>query len=218
MTAPLSRSRPGRPVSALQPDPPVADLLARYLARNTPGDPAAVAAALLARFGDLNGVCAAAVRRGPDALSGLVADDLALLQALAERLSRPLRLERETIGSWTQLLAYVRTAMAGLSREQFRVIYLDRRNRLLRDDWLADGTVDHAPVYPREVMRLALELAASSMILVHNHPSGDPTPSSADIAMTRQLVEAARTLGLQIHDHLVVGRDGVASFRQLGLM
>lgn len=198
---------------------PAAALLARFLARAGRGDAGQMAASLIEHFGDLNGVCAAAMRRGSGcALLDLARDDLVLLQALAERMTRPAALGRRTVSSWSQLQDYVRVAMAGLLREQFRVLYLDRRNRLMRDDWLAEGTVDHAPVYPREVMGRALELGASAMILVHNHPSGDPSPSAADMAMTRQLVDAARPLGLLIHDHLVVGRDGLASFRALGLM
>ena len=122
------------------------------------------------------------------------------------------------MSSFTALIAYVRTALAHLPREQFRVLYLDRRNILLRDEWVAEGTVDHAPVYPREVVRRALEVSASALILVHNHPSGDPTPSRADIDMTRKVVEAARVFGLQVHDHLVVGREGNASFKALGLL
>jgi len=122
------------------------------------------------------------------------------------------------ISSWTALLAYVKLALAHEPREQFRVLFLDKKNQLIADEVQNHGTVDHAPVYPREVMRRALELSASSVILVHNHPSGDPTPSHADIDMTRQIVEAGRTLRIGVHDHLVVGREGVASFRALGLM
>ncbi|TPW17936.1 MAG: DNA repair protein RadC, partial [bacterium] len=125
---------------------------------------------------------------------------------------------RPVITSWTALVAYVRAALAHEPREQFRTLFLDRRNILLRDEMTADGTVDHAPVYPREVIRRALELSASALILVHNHPSGDPTPSQADIQMTRQIVEAARVFNLQVHDHLVVGREGTASFKALGLI
>jgi len=108
--------------------------------------------------------------------------------------------------------------LAHAPREQFRALYLDRKNVLLRDEFLAEGTVDHAPVYPREVIRRALEVSASALILVHNHPSGDPTPSRADIEMTRQINDAARVFGLQVHDHLVIGRQGTASFKQLGLI
>jgi DNA repair protein RadC len=121
------------------------------------------------------------------------------------------------ISSWTALLAYVRVALAHEAREQFRVLFLDRKNQLILDEVMNQGTVDHAPVYPREIMRRALELSASAVILVHNHPSGDPTPSPADIDMTKQVVDAGRPLKIQVHDHLVVGRDGVASFKALGL-
>jgi DNA repair protein RadC len=103
------------------------------------------------------------------------------------------------------------------TREQFRVLYLDKKNQLIADELMNRGTVDHAPVYPREVMRRALELSSSAVILVHNHPSGDPTPSRADIEITRQVVEAGKPLSIAVHDHLVVGRDGVASFKALGL-
>ena len=125
---------------------------------------------------------------------------------------------RTVITSWSQLLAYVKLALAHEAREQFRVLFLDKKNQLIADEVQNHGTVDHAPVYPREVMRRALELSASAIILVHNHPSGDPTPSSADVDMTRQVVEAGRALRIAVHDHLVVGRDGVASFKALGLM
>ena len=122
------------------------------------------------------------------------------------------------ITSWGALLAYVRVSLAHQPREQFRALFLDRRNHLLRDELTAEGTVDHAPVYPREVVRRALELSASALILVHNHPSGDPTPSRADIEMTRKIVDAARLFSIQVHDHLVVGREGTASFKSLGLI
>src|SRR5690606_25582883 len=144
--------------------------------------------------------------------------DLLALQETARRVAaEPVR-RRTVISSWSQLLAYVRLALQHESREQFRVLFLDRKNQLLADEILGRGTVDHAPVYPREVVRRALELSASAVILVHSHPSGDPTPSVADIDMTKQIVEAARSLKVSVHDHLVVGREGVASFRALGLM
>ncbi|MFN9542786.1 MAG: RadC family protein, partial [Alphaproteobacteria bacterium] len=114
--------------------------------------------------------------------------------------------------------AYCRRSMASLGTEQFRVLFLDRKNRLIRDEVLGQGTVDHAPVYPREVLKRALELQASALILVHNHPSGDPAPSSADIEMTKLIVDAARTMDISVHDHLIIGRDEHASLRQMGLM
>jgi len=144
--------------------------------------------------------------------------DLKLLHEATLRTAREQVVRRPVISSWTALLAYVKTALAHETREQFRVLFLDKKNQLIADEVMNRGTVDHAPVYPREVVRRALELSAKSMIIVHNHPSGDPTPSRPDIDMTRQIIEAARALGLSVHDHLIVGRDGVASFKQLGLM
>jgi len=144
--------------------------------------------------------------------------DLAALHEVARRVIKEEANKRTVISSWTALVAYVRLSLQHEAREQFRVLYLDNRNQLILDEIQNRGTVDHAPVYPREVVRRALELSAKSMIIVHNHPSGDPTPSRPDIEMTRQIVEAARALGIDVHDHLIVGRDGVASFKQLGLM
>ncbi|WP_371134097.1 DNA repair protein RadC [Brevundimonas sp.] len=194
-------------------------LLAMVLSRSG-GDPDRLAGELLARFGGLGAVAAAdlsELTRASDAGPAVFAD-LKVLRELAVRLARVDACRRPAIASWTALQAYVRTAMAHRPREQFRVLYLDHRNNLLRDEWIAEGTVDHAPVYPREVVRRALDLSASAMILVHNHPSGDPTPSRADIEMTRKVVDAARVFSLQVHDHLVIGRDGTASFKALGLI
>lgn len=194
-------------------------LLARLLIGCGP-DTEALAARLLARFGGLGALTAAdpaelarAAGGGGERLRVLK-----LARELAERLARSEVSGRPVMGSWRALEAYVRTAMAHRAREQFRVLFLDHRNHLIPAEMTAEGTVDHAPVYPREVVRRALELSASALILVHNHPSGDPTPSQADIAMTRQVVEAARALGIRVHDHLVVGREGCASLRNLGLM
>ena len=144
--------------------------------------------------------------------------DLAALHEIARRVTLEEAARRPVISSWTALVAYVRLSLQHEPREQFRVLFLDNRNQLLLDEVQNRGTVDHAPVYPREVVRRALELSAKNLIIVHNHPSGDPTPSRADIDMTRQIVEAAQALAITVHDHLVVGRQGVASFRQLGLM
>ena len=194
-------------------------LLAMVLSRSG-GDPDRSAGELLARFGSLGAVMAAdlsELTRASDAGPAVFAD-LKMLRELAVRLARVDACRRPAIASWTALQAYVRTVMAHRPREQFRVLYLDHRNNLLRDEWIAEGTVDHAPVYPREVVRRALELSASAMILVHNHPSGDPTPSRADIEMTRKVIDAARVFSLQVHDHLVIGRDGTASFKALGLI
>ncbi|GGG97554.1 UPF0758 protein [Glycocaulis albus] len=175
---------------------------------------------LLARFGDLGRVCAAR----PDQLTEIkgisekVALELNLFQEVATRIAREQVSGRAVISSWSALLDYVRTALQNASTEEFRVLFLDKKNRLLADEFQARGTVDHAPVYPREIIKRAIALDASAIILVHNHPSGDPTPSHADIDMTRQVVEIGKPLSIVVHDHLVVGRDKVASFKQLGLM
>ncbi|WP_374598854.1 RadC family protein [Brevundimonas sp.] len=198
-------------------DRPELDLLKQLLGRIDGAD--GTAGALLTRFGGLGALLSAdasELRRA--GLEDDVVLDLKTVRELAVLLSRTEAARRPVIASWTALQDYVRIALAQCPREQFRVLYLDHRNCLLQDEWRAEGTVDHAPVYPREVVRRALELSASALVLVHNHPSGDPTPSQADIEMTRKVVEAARALGLQVHDHLVVGRQGTASFRALGLM
>ncbi len=182
-------------------------------------DPEPVARTLLERFGGL-GAVAAAEAAELDRLTGVgpgLAAEFRLLRELAVRLARVEASRRPAIASWAALTAYVRAALAHEPREQFRALYLDRKNILLRDEMIGWGTIDHAPVYPREVVRRGLELSASALILVHNHPSGDPTPSRADIEMTRKIVEAARVFDLQVHDHLIVGRQGTASFKSLGL-
>jgi len=182
--------------------------------------PEEMAAGLIQRFGGLAAVLAADLAEVARAARAAPADlfDLTVCRELAVRLARCDASRRPAISSWNALETYARVAMAHRPREQFRVLFLNHRNYLLQDEMVAEGTVDHAPVYPREVVRRALEVSASAMVLVHNHPSGDPTPSQADIAMTRQVVEAARALGLQVHDHIIVGREGTASFRALGLI
>lgn len=195
------------------------DLLATLL-RGRVDRPGPAAIGLLARFGSLGDVLWA----GRTDLSRIVgagealALDLRMLRELAVRIARAEASVRPIIGGWSELQAYARAAMAHRPTEQFRVLFLDHRNRLLCDEMTAEGTVDHAPVYPREVIRRALEVSASALILIHNHPAGDPSPSRADIEMTRQVVDAARTLGLKVHDHLVVGREGTVSFKAQGLM
>ncbi|MBB5745687.1 RadC family protein [Brevundimonas variabilis] len=179
-----------------------------------------LASDLMDRFGSLGAIAAADVPE-PARVQGAgpaVIMELKLLRQLATRLARHAASGRPVLSSWEALRAYAVTALAHLPREQFRALYLDRRNRLVRDELVADGSVDHAPVYPREVVRRALELSASAIILIHNHPSGDPSPSRADIEMTKKVVAAARVFDLPVHDHLIVGRAGTASLRSLGLM
>jgi len=197
------------------------ELLELFLFRSLPrGDVKPLAKALLTRFGSLAAVLAAALPdlRSVPGVGEAAALDLKLMQEAALRCGREAVGKRTVISSWSALLAYVRVALAHEPREQFRLLFLDKKNQLIADEVQNHGTVDHAPVYPREVVRRALELSASALILVHNHPSGDPTPSSADVDMTRQIIEAAKPLRIAIHDHLVVGRDGVASFKSLGLI
>jgi DNA repair protein RadC len=176
------------------------------------------AQALVQRFGSLVAVVAADL----PVLSGIVgaesALELKLLHNTTIRAARAGIDRRSVLSSYAAVIAYVKAQLAGLSREQFRVIFLDKKNQVIEDRLMNEGTVDHAPVYPREVAREALVRDASAVILVHNHPTGDPTPSRADIDMTIQIVEALKPLRIAVHDHLVVGRDGVASFKALGLM
>jgi DNA repair protein RadC len=196
------------------------ELLELYLFRSIPmRDVKPLAKALLTRFGSLSGVLAAspADLRTVAGVGESVALDLTLMHEATLRVGREAVTRRTVISSWSQLLSYVRIALANEPREQFRVLFLDKKNQLIADEVMNRGTVDHAPVYPREVVRRALELSSSSLILLHNHPSGDPTPSAADVEMTRQVVEAGRPLRVAIHDHLVVGREGVASLKALGL-
>ncbi len=143
---------------------------------------------------------------------------LKLVRAGALRLIQGGIMQRPVLASWTAVLDYCRAAMGFEAREQFRILFLDKKNRLIADEVQQEGTVDHTPVYIREVVKRALELSASAIILVHNHPSGDPTPSRADIDMTRQIADAARPLGITIHDHVIVGRQGHASFKGLRLL
>ncbi len=179
-----------------------------------------LAKALLARFGSFAEVIAAPRARLLE-VKGVgegVANHLKIVEAAAHRLAKTQVIGRPALSSWTALLDYCTAAMARIPNEEFRVLFLDRKNVLVADEVQNRGTVDHTPVYPREIIKRALELSASAIILVHNHPSGDPTPSKADIAMTREIVAAAKALSIAVHDHLVVGRGGHASFKSLGLL
>jgi DNA repair protein RadC len=175
---------------------------------------------LLATFGDLNGVIAAPEARLMQipGVTPRVHLQLKILEAVAHRMARAKVMQRSVLGSWDDLMTYCKTVMAYRETEQFRILFLDRKNILIADEEQARGTVDHVPVYPREVAKRALELNASAIILVHNHPSGDPTPSQADIDMTEQIELACQAIGVVVHDHVIIGRATDASFRSLGLL
>ena len=184
------------------------------------GDVKPLAKALLERFGSLGEVLAADSARLL-ALPGMGEAAVAALKAAEEagrRLARAEVMERPLLSSWDKVLGYCRAALGRAEVERFHLLFLDRKNRLIADETQQRGTVDHTPVYPREVVKRALELGASALILVHNHPSGDPTPSQADIEMTEEIVEAGRTLGIVVHDHIVISRESHASFRAMGLL
>jgi DNA repair protein RadC len=179
-----------------------------------------LAKALIKRFGSFAGVMAAS----PDDLQEVkgvgaaAAVMIKTVQAAALRMTQQEVTQREVIGSWKKLLDYCRMAMAEEKNEQFRLLFLDSRNSLIADEVQQRGTVNHTPVYPREVVKRALELGATAIIMVHNHPSGDPTPSADDIAMTREVAEAAEKLGIALHDHIVIGRKGHVSLKSQGLI
>lgn len=173
---------------------------------------------LLDTFGDLNRVITASPARLSDVkgVGQSVIAELKILEAVAQRMMRSKVMNRAVLSSWNELLDYCHTAMAHRDIEQFRILFLDRKNTLVADEEQAKGTIDHVPVYPREVVKRALELNASAIIMVHNHPSGDPTPSQADISMTMQIEDACKTLGVTLHDHLIIGKSREVSFRALG--
>ncbi|MFK7764205.1 MAG: DNA repair protein RadC [Roseobacter sp.] len=179
-----------------------------------------LARSLMDRFGDFNRVLTAPAERLRD-ISGVgdaVVTELKIVEAAAQRMARARIMDQNVLSSWDALLDYCHTSMAHRETEQFRVIFLDRKNTVIADEEQAKGTVDHVPVYPREVAKRALELNASALILVHNHPSGDPTPSDADIAMTDQINAACHALGLTLHDHLIIGKSTELSFRGAGYL
>lgn len=175
---------------------------------------------LIDAFGDLNGVLAASPDRlcAIDGVGAAVVTEFKLIEACAQRMARARVMNRPVLSSWAALLDYCHTAMSHRETEQFRILFLDRKNVLIADEAQGEGTVDHVPVYPREVMRRALALNASALILVHNHPSGDPTPSDADIVMTEAIRTAAEALSIVLHDHIVIGKSCELSFRSEGLL
>jgi len=175
---------------------------------------------LIAKFGSFAEVVAAPRARLKEikGIGDAVADELKIVHAASSRLARVQMQKRPVLSSWSTVIDYCRTAMAYEDKEQFRLLFLDKRNQLIADELQQRGTVDHTPVYPREVVKRALELSATALILVHNHPSGDPTPSRADIQMTQAIVEVARPLGIAVHDHIIVGKEGHSSFKGLKLI
>ena len=192
-------------------------VLFRSIAR---GDVKGIAKALIAHFGSFAEVVAAP----PEMLGEIkgvgpaIIHDLKLVEQAARRVTIGAIRNRQVLASYTSVVDYCRTAMAFAELEEFRLLFLNKKNGLIGDEVMQRGTVDHTPVYPREIVRRALQLNASAVILVHNHPSGDPTPSRADIEMTREIVGLAEPLGIVVHDHLIIGRKGHASFRALGLL
>ncbi len=204
--------------SAAMPD---YELLELVLFRSIPRqDVKPLARALMDTFGDFNRVLTAPEERLRQikGVGDTVITDLKILEACAHRMARARVMQRHVISGWDALLDYCHTTMAHRETEQFRVFFLDRKNVLIADEEQAKGTVDHVPVYPREVAKRALELNASALILVHNHPSGDPTPSQSDIDMTNRIQDACTALGLTLHDHLIIGKSNELSFRSEGYL
>ncbi len=175
---------------------------------------------LLERFGSIADVLGADPERlrEIDGVGQGVMTELKIVHGVALKLLQEDVMEQPVISSWTQLQDYLRVRLSTEKIEQFRILFLDNKNRLIADEKQQQGTVNHTPVYPREVMRRALELHACAIILVHNHPSGDPTPSRDDVAMTAKIIDAGRTMNIRVHDHLIVGRGTVLSFKAEGLM
>ncbi len=192
-------------------------LLFRALPRR---DVKPLAKQLLTKFGSFAEVISAPEKRLAEVkgLGDSAITELKIVQAAASRLAKGALQKRTVLSSWSAVLDYCRTAMAFADKEQLRILFLDKRNQLIADEVQQTGTVDHTPVYPREVIKRALELSATAIIIVHNHPSGDPTPSHADIQMTQSIIGIASPLGISVHDHIIVGKEGHASFKGLRLI
>ncbi len=175
---------------------------------------------LIKKFGSFAGVIQADVQelKKIDGIGQAAAVGLKTVRAGALRLSQQELQDRPVIGSWQALIDYCHAAMARSDREEFRILFLDKKNKLIRDEVMSKGTIDHAPVYPREVVKRALELGATAIILVHNHPSGDPTPSTDDIRMTKRIRDAANGVDLKLYDHIIIARQGHASLKNMGLI
>jgi DNA repair protein RadC len=184
-------------------------------------DTKALAKTLLREFGSFSAVFNASEARLAQikGLGGTTIAHIKVIQAVAARFGRDrIDAEQPILSSWSQLIDYCRSQMAFESIEQFRILFLDKKNRLIADEVQQTGTVDHTPVYPREVIKRSLELSATALILVHNHPSGDPAPSSADVRMTKEISDVAKPLGITLHDHIIIGKSGHASLRGLKLL
>jgi DNA repair protein RadC len=206
-----------RGASALEDYELLETLLFAFIPRR---DVKPIAKAMLRHFGSLSAVFAAepADLKKVAGVGDTVAAYIKSVQEIDDRAARETLQAQPIISSWAALLSYVRQQLQHEPREQFRVLFLDRKNQLIADEMMGQGTVDHAPVYPREIARRALELSASALILVHNHPSGDPTPSRTDIDMTREIIDALAPLDIIVHDHLIAARQGVTSFKSPGLI
>lgn len=186
----------------------------------TRADVKPLAKTLIATFGSFAEVLAAPEARlqDVDGVGEAVIAELKIVHAAASRMARSQIKGKTVLSSWSSVVDYCRTAQGFAEKEQFRILFLDKRNQLIADEVQQTGTVDHTPVYPREVVKRALELSATAVILVHNHPSGDPTPSHADIQMTQSIIDVAKPLGIAVHDHIIVGKQGHASFKGLKLI
>jgi DNA repair protein RadC len=192
-------------------------LLFRLIPRR---DTKPIAKALIDRFGSLAAVLGASIHllQEVKGVGEAVATDLKLIAAVGHRSLKSGITGKKLLGSWSAVIEYCHAAMAYETKEQFRILFLDKRNQLIADEVQQRGTVDHTPVYPREVVKRALELSATAIILVHNHPSGDPTPSRADIDMTHTIINTAKPLGISVHDHIIIGKEGHASLKGLRLI
>lgn len=179
-----------------------------------------LAKTLIGKFGSFaETVHAPAARlREVDGLGEAAITEIKLIAAAASRVAKGQLKQRTVLSSWSAVIDYCRAAMAFADKEQFRILFLDKRNQLIADELQQVGTIDHTPVYPREVVKRALELSATAIIMVHNHPSGDPTPSTADIQMTKSIIGIANPLGISVHDHIIVGKNGHASLKGMRLM
>ncbi len=197
------------------------ELLELILFRAIPRrDTKPLAKLLLEKFGSFSEVLNASETRLKEVngVGDAVITEIKLIKASALRLMQSNLEKKEIISSWNQMISYCTVAMAHQQREQFRIIFLDKRNQIIADEVQAEGTIDHTPVYVREVVRRCLDVGATAIILLHNHPSGDPTPSRADISMTKEIIDALDKIGILVLDHLIIGRDGHASLKQLQLI